>query len=581
MNIIKHSDIQAPSIVEKKLTALKHLRKELVGLSPEEALDRIISCEQPIALVHSIPAQDFLMLVHDIGPEDALPILSLASTKQWQYMIDVQVWKRDRLCISETTKWLHLMMKAEPNRFIHWFLNEDPKFFYYYLYQNIDIVGLQEDEDFSDLPDTFFSLDNIYYISLSDARLEQPLERETEELREELITEFLKRLAAYDHYEYQKVLVNISSVLAAEFEEESFRLKNSQLESYGFLSFDDAIAIYQPIPEKHFFKGKRKPVVASKTATPQMVGPQYPIQMISRDNYFAEALMLMDSEESLSELHVHFAHLCNQIISADAISISSQDTLKQVVNKACGYIHIAIESLLAENAPNPVSLKQIVLNYPIKELFQWGYSKVLAVKWKADSWYRNSFFKEHGLKLDFWGEKWFGILGGLLLKRPRYFAEFEKGQLYREFQKMSDIQTVENALTQMIAIDEMISIFSANIHPISGYQLTFQNLLLTLFARDSLSLSPTLEPIPVTQFQKFYESMWISDPPHNSIQTAFKQSFIDWFSKQTRFDTNYLDHRIGSVLDQLFDDILAELGNVPFHSLSPQYVNLFWLTSSV
>jgi len=577
MKIEKFSDTQAvPSIIEQRLIELKQLRKSLIKLSPEKAMDLILSCDRPLPLVHSIPEQDLLMLVQEIGEHDALPILEMASSKQWQYMIDIKVWKRDRLCMIETTKWLYLMMKAEPDRFIKWFLNDDPKFFYFYLYQNIDIIALQEDEDFSDLPNSFFTLDDVYYISISDYRLEEPLDRESNELREELIVEFLKRLAEYDHKEYQKVLTNISSVMPAEFEEESFRLKNIQLESHGFLPFDEAIGIYHPISDSQFFNSKTNTIVTSSS---QVNTPQYPIQILKQDNYFYDALVLIESEETLSEIHLQFANLCNQIISADAISVSSQEILKNIVSKACGYIHIAIESLLDSDDPSSNNLREIVLNYPVKNLFQWGYSRVLKVKWKADSWYKNSFIKELGLSIDFWGEKCLGVLGGLMLKRPRYFSDFEHGELYREFQTMSEILKTEETLSQIMALDEIFSIFSVRIHPVQGYQLTFHNVLLTLFARHILSMTNALDPIPLSAFKPFYESLWPPDtnPPYDYIQLSIKESFMGWFSDQTRFDKQYIYSRFGIILEQLFDEILSELGNVSFHSLDPQFVSLFLL----
>ncbi|KPA18921.1 hypothetical protein MHK_000858 [Candidatus Magnetomorum sp. HK-1] len=574
-----HSDEQKmPSIIKEKLNALRQKRKELIGLSPEDALDQILSYNQSTALVHSIPTQDLLMLIHEIGTDDALPLLSLASTNQWQYMVDVQIWKRDRLCITETTRWLHLLMKADPNRFMNWFLNEDPKYFYYYLYQNLDIIALQENEDFSDLPDTFFSMDSVYYTSLSDSRLEQSLDRETEELREEFVTEFLKRLAACDHYEYQKILVNISSVIPAEFEEESFRLKNIRLEMNGFLPFEEAIGIYQFISEKDFLQ--LKPVISDKPQERSQVNiPEYPIQTMSHDNYFSKAIMAMESDTQIAEVHLQFVSLCNQIISADTVSVTSKDILKDVVNKACGYIHISIESLLANTPQNSKNLVNIVTKYSVKHLFQLGYSKILSVKWKADSWYRHSFINESGLPLDFWDEEWLGFLGGLLLKRPRFYAAFEDGVLYREFKSMDEIQKVENILTQIIALDEMLSFFSVKIHPIEGYQLTYKNMLLTLFARDLLQLKHLLAPIPVAQFQKFFDAMWEPnlEIPNRRIQRSLKQSFIEWFTNQTRFETEYIQSRFGSIFDQLFNDILSELGNIACKDLSPRYINSFLL----
>jgi len=579
MNEIQTTNETIPPIVAQKLKALREFRNKLIGLSPEEALDQIISSDQPAALVHSIPAQDLLVLIHEIGHNDALPILSLASERQWSYLMDAQIWKRDRMCMTETTRWLYLLLKSEPNRFIQWVLNQEPIFFHFYLYQNLDILALQEDEDFSDLPDSFFTLDNVYYVSVSDYRLSQPLDRDTEELREEFFLEFFKRLAAFDHIEYQKILLKASAVIPAEDEEESFRMKNVRLESFGYLPFEEAIGLYQPIHDKQF---KPHNVYQENDADEAINIPQLPIQSIPGGNFFYEILSILESDLHISNLHVQFAHLCNQIISADNLIVTSREILSKVVKKACGYIHIGIESLLDSRSPDPEALKQIVTKYPVKHLFQWGYGQVLKVKWQADSWYRHSFIHGQGLPLSFWGEKWMGFVGGMLLKRPRFYADFSEGELYREFNSMAEVKQVQNALKQIIAFDELLSFLPVDLKTASDDQLNLNNMLLTLFARDQLKLSHQILPIPIDQFEPFYKSMWQvnTDNSQTEIHPIFKKSFIQWFSKQTRFETEYLEHRLGAAFNQLFVDIYTEMHDISFDDLSPQHVYLFLLSDN-
>jgi len=579
MNEIQNKSKTISPIVAQKIKALRVLRNKLIGLTPEDALDLIISCDQPVALVHSIPAQDLLVLIHEIGYHDALPILALASENQWRYLMDVQIWKRDRMCMTEATRWLYLLLKAEPNRFIQWVLNQKPTFFYFYLYQNLDILALQEDEDFSDLPDSFFTLDDVYYVSVSDFRLPQPLDRETDELREEFILEFFKRLAAVDHLEYQSLLINTSAVIPAEYEEESFRLKNIRLESYGFLPFEEAIGLYQPISKIKRFKTIKD---SQTTVSDETINtPQLPIQSIPIGNYFHEMLTLIESDVHVSNLHIQFAYLCNQIISADNIVVTSRDILKKVVEKACGYIHIGVESLLDGQLPDSGTLKKIAMEYPVKNLFQWGYGQVLKVKWKVDSWYRHSFVHTQGLALNFWGEKWLGLLGGMLLKRPRYYADFAEGQLYREFKTMTEIKYVKDALHQIIAFDEMLSFFSVDLNVTNKDQLTLYNMLLTLFARDQLKLSYQLLPVSMKQFEPFFHSMWKLDSNNHrtALNPIFKESFLQWFSKQTRFESDYIKHRLGDAFDQLFLDVYSEMVDISFDKLSPKHVYLFLLTN--
>jgi len=580
MNEIQTTHDAISPIVAQKIKAIRELRSKLFGLSPEDALDLIISSDQPVPLVHSIPAQDLLVLIYEIGQHDALPILSMVSEQQWLYLMDAQIWKRDRMCMTEATRWLYLLLKAEPNRFIQWVIKQEPTFFYFYLYQNLEILALQEDEDFSDLPDSFFTLDSVYYVSLSDYRLPQPLDRETEELREEFILEFFKRLAAYDHIEYQNILINTSAVIPAEYEEESFRLKNVRLESYGFLPFEEAIGLYQPIPSQKFYKTRNED--QTKGADAAINTPQLPIQSIPQGNYFSELLMLTESDAHNFNLQVQFAFLCNQIVSADNIVVTSRDILKKVVEKACGYIHIGIESLHDGHSLNAETLKQIAMKYPVKHLFQWGYGQVLKVKWKVDTWYRHSFVHNQGLQLDFWGEKCLGLLGGMLLKRPRYYADLEDGDLYREFKSMAEVKYVKETLKQIIAFDEMLSFISVDINVNTDHQLNLHNLLLTLFARDQLKLSHQVLPIPIRAFKPFYQSMWKVDASNSKteINPLFKESFLQWFSKRTRFETDYIHHRLGDALDQIFIDLYTEMCDISFDDLSPKHVYLFLLTEN-
>ena len=72
----------AEKIDHKALELRKQLqekRQQILALAPREALDRILQDPQQLPLVHSFPEQDLYFLIHDIGPEDALPLLALAS----------------------------------------------------------------------------------------------------------------------------------------------------------------------------------------------------------------------------------------------------------------------------------------------------------------------------------------------------------------------------------------------------------------------------------------------------------------------------------------------------------------------
>ena len=92
---MEDNNTQIPEI--NRAIVLKKERIEILSLAPEAALDRILDYQQPAALVHSFPEEDLYFLIHDIGVEDALPLLSLASHRQLDFILDQEYGKRIEL----------------------------------------------------------------------------------------------------------------------------------------------------------------------------------------------------------------------------------------------------------------------------------------------------------------------------------------------------------------------------------------------------------------------------------------------------------------------------------------------------
>ena len=251
----------------KKLIArienLLQQRKKIVSMTPEKALNTILDSPQPAALIHSFPEEDFYFLIHDIGLEDSHPLLSLASDKQWEYIVDLEVWQKDRIELRSVTRWFDLLFKVDPNRFIRWFLDRQTEFVEFYLFKNIEVRIRETDQDPSKFGDEFFTYDDTLYVRFLDDTFDlEPGKRESGETikedRNTFLSIFFKTLAAFDHVKYQKVLFETSSVIPAESEEKSYRLRNVRLAEKGFLPYEEAIGIYQPLKAEDFEKQSTK-----------------------------------------------------------------------------------------------------------------------------------------------------------------------------------------------------------------------------------------------------------------------------------------------------------------------------------
>lgn len=594
------NDIENTKIMADRIRGLHRERAQLLALPPEKALDRILEAPHPAALVHSLPEEDFYFLVHDIGPEDALPLLTLASDSQLEYILDLEGWQQDRIQMPALTKWLELMMRAQPQRLVTWLVEEKTEFAEFFLHKNVQLLIREHDEDPSDFGDDFFTFDDVYYARLfrdplpikGDAADGDPPIEESEERRLTFLRTLLNRIADNDHVWYQQLMMNASGVLPAEAEEELYRLRNVRLAEKGFLPFDEAIGVYQPLAAEDLLRQSAKVFSRSGEELASLPVPHYPVGMLGEKTPFSDALRLVDSDVQLEQLQLEFALLCNQIIAADQRLIRDKTLLREMVRKACGYLSLGLEALVASGSSKDTGGSMAsrwaacVTRFPLSQIFRVGYGRVLHSKWQVQGWQKKAWFMANNLPLSFWGERWMGLLGGLLIKKPRFFDNYQSGRLYREFESLADIDATEKAVDQIMAMDELLSRMKVPCRINAKSLLTYKSLLLTLWARHYLTLPAAtdakrrLVPLKKDEFVRFFTDLFgvkseaSPKAPRKTMKTM-KVSFLNWLSECSGDSASHLTGRLGPTLEALFEELDAELGGVGIRDLDSRFINLF------
>ncbi|MGD9107296.1 MAG: DUF6178 family protein [Desulfobacterales bacterium] len=564
-----------------RIDNLQQMREEIVTMSPEKALNAILDSPQPPALIHSFSEEDFYFLIHDIGLEDSHPLLSLASPRQWEYIVDLEVWQRDRIELKSVTRWFDLLFKVDPNRFIQWFLDQKTEFMEFYLYKNIEVKIRKEDQDPSEFGNEFFTYDDTFYVKFLDDTFElETEENESEETikkdRNAFLSQFFKTLAILDHITYQKVLLETCTVIPAETEEEAYRLRNVRLAEKGFLPHEEAIGVYQPLKPEDFKKQDTKFTTADPDRKLFFPVPLYHSGMLEQENLFTTALKKLEIGDVIEQIQTEFAGLCNLIISADRKNIREKEELKNIVKKVCGYLNIGLERLSPEDkTPDAGHCTILIRNYPLSNIFRVGYGSALELKWRAEKWREKSWFEKQGLLLGFWGEQWLGVLGGLLIKKPLFFDNYKTGVLYREFMSMEDIRATDNVLSAIVLFDDLFSLMAINPEPVIDRFLTYKNFILTLWARDYLGMSGEIEPLRLDEFKRLFDDLWADKKKPYKIRRSMKESFLSWLSERTGFANYEISRKLGHTLENLFGEIQSEYGDVSSKNLDPTYIDLF------
>ena len=581
------SDDLSQKMILERIRSLAAERREIISLPPEKVVDRILNVSQPAALVHSFPEEDLYLLIQDIGRQDSLPILSLASDKQWEYLLDMDLWDKDRINTKTLTAWLDLLSRADPKRCINWLVDRKTELLEYYLFKNVEVKLREHDQDPSEFGDDFFTHDSVYYLRLrSHPPTDDHGAAEAVETLKEQYQEFFAKLIAgladFDHITYQKILLEAANVIPAETEEEAYRRRNVRLAERGFLPFEEAIRIYQPLKPADLKTHVSKSNQAKSSPHLLTPVPQFSTRMLEQDNLFARALSQISVDDDIEHLQVEFAGLCNQIIAADQRPIPDRNALKEVVQKASGYVSLGLERLTgdtekSQNNPPKFSAAYI-RQYLLADLFRVGYGQALKLKWRADKWLANCWFAGQGLSLTFWGEAWLGVLGGLLIKRPLFFDNYRSGKIYREFFSRTDITETDTILNDIVAFDELFSLMSIDLAPLLSYGfLTFKNLILTLWARHVCGLSQDPHPLTLNQFKGFFDQLGSAETKPKKISQAMKESFLNWLCARTTLKDYEIAEKSGHVFENLFTEIENEYGAVSTEDLDPRYIHLFLL----
>jgi len=573
------------ALIRQRALSLQEKRKALLNLPAEQVVEKILDADRPAELVHSFPEGDLYLLINDIGPEDALPIISLASAKQWEYLLDMEVWAGDRVNLPSATRWLDLLLAADPERLSQWCVYEQIEFTELLLLRNIEVGVREEDQDPSDFGEEFFTFDDIFYFRVRELPFTVTPHAGTDasefnehyhKQRKKFFLTLLQKIAANDFQRYQNLLQESVSIIPSETEEELYRLRNVRLAEKGFLPREEAVGVYQPIKPLDIRNRQAKFIEKESKGGPLPPTPLSTGILLKEDTHFTRALASIDQSRLKMQLQSEFAGLCNSIIVADRETIQTRQALGRIVTKACGYISIGLEYLSEDH-------RNLIQTYPLSDIFRVGYGKALELKWKAEKWQKNSWYMKTGLRLNFWGDPLMGVLGGLLIQKPLFFDNYATGVIYREFLTGDDIRNTEKSLDEVISLETLFSRLQiGTVQNIARSVLTYKNLLLTLWAAHDQGLyehTETITGIPLAKFQAFFSELWDVEISPRRIKPTMKASFLEWLSASSGLSGTEITNSLGETFENLFWEIEDEYAGVSVKNLDPRFIHLFWVAA--
>ncbi|WP_020590134.1 DUF6178 family protein [Desulfobacter curvatus] len=586
-----NTDYQLANKTRRELK-LQNMRRDILVSDGAKALDMILEAPSPATLIQSFPDQDLYYLMHKIGVHDFIPVLAQAASSQWEYILDVEVWDDDRLNPHMMTQVFSLLFKADPQRLLRWAIMEKPDFVEYYLSQKMHVVIREHDELPPEDFDDYITLDDKFYFRFPDRQSGTDEDSEGELLPQdaprddglpddapELIEQMLKTLAAMDLSVLHGLLLETSSLLPAEAEEEQFRQKNLRLAEKGFLPAHEAVGIYQPVA------GKNLTLRPAITNEPRAFDPDIPMppmyftQFLNGDSLFSKALEQLNRQGGIPGLDSELAALINKVISADRIKIRNRESIEKPLEKAVSTLSLGLEVLMEGSKAGVETAVDLIKKYFLEDIFRTGSREGARLQNMARKWYETSFIDAKNLPLSFLGEAYLGIIGGLMVQRPMFFADYADKVLYRNFAGLSDIRATRRQLDEIICLDDFLKCLDVDIATFTFGVLTYKSMLLTLWVRDRMDLNKSkplsLAPIDLAEFKDFFAQLF---SPEGTIGDTQAKDFGLWAAQASGVHEADLPTALQGILYGLLRELESEYGHIRIQDLDPRFMPMFLLS---
>ena len=427
-----------PKALEGRLAELA-LRDQLelaLRTPAPDRLDLLLHAPSPMKLARMLPDFEAYLTVREVGPHDALPLLSLASASQITHLLDLEGWRGDRFDADRAGAWAALLLEAGEPTLVRFLRSADDEMLTLLLarWACVEPIPIEDTPSIHGTGETEAGTDRGFVTPDGHHRFRPTISEHAPAIRR--IAEVFFRL---DPERYWRLIWATQSEVAAELEEEALRWRQRRLEEHGFPDREEALSIYAP-PAR-----RQEPAPAPPRAVEEgAVAPRTALRLLADRGPLAEALGAFAGAER-EEMLFQLASVANHVLVADGADAGDPETHRASIAKAGAYVGIA---LAARGASTPEGAADALRRATVKELFREGYARAAELQRRALSLVRHGWASGHPRALELLDVPIRPRVLGLLGARPAYFdpSPATGGRDYREFRSQEEIEETRIAL---------------------------------------------------------------------------------------------------------------------------------------
>ena len=488
----------------------------------KERLHYLFLSEHPDQLVQLLPALEVFLTVKEIGERDSLDLIGLTTAEQFQYLLDLDLWKRDQLDLEKILHWMEILIETGERKITQFIHSADPEFIVLLLKKFLHVTTLEGEELEMRERIPLFTLDQYYFIDFKGKKTREVFEP------------FIKILYRTDGEGFRRLMEFLICELESELEETGYRLRNGRLNDHGFPDFEESLEIYRFIDPDSLVGGEKSLGVWDREEIRKESSPFY-LTFQNEGPFLSSILSKMDDSPLQDRLKQEITTLCNKAIIAEAIDLSNIAAMERMVKKVYHYLNIGLQYLSREEE---IKALEVLRSLPIQKIFQCGVSSTLLLKRKAKTFLNRSWFSGDRGNLVFLDPPHLEKFEGVLRRRP----SLHRNGVSEDFKSLRDLKEMEVFLESIEVIvnfiEERLKVTPQSLremdlsgcHPEAWQEITLSTIFLTAFANHTVNGTFKFEAIEKARLQDLFSRIFERDKKGKEVmKMEIREGIREWF----------------------------------------------------